>query len=67
MDKEKKGEIARAKQNHMGFWLLAQDDCHLEKLFKAVKNDDKLNGVERKRLQVLEDRSYYDFLFEENE
>ena len=43
--------------------MLEQGDVDLEDLFKRVKDEEFLNGEERKRLKSLEDRSYYDSLF----
>ena len=43
---------------------MEQGDFDLETLFKKVGDDEYLNGPERKRLKDLEDRSYYDCLFE---
>ena len=64
MCKVKKGEIARAKQNHLGFWLLAQEDNELENLFRRVDDEQYLNEEERKRLKTLQDQTYYDSLFD---
>ena len=63
MDKEFKSEMAKAKQNHLGFWLCGQD-VDLDNVFKRVKEDNFLNGTERKRMKNLTDRTYYDSLFE---
>lgn len=63
MDKEFKTEVAKAKQNHLGFWLISQD-VNFEELFNKVKEDDFLNGTERKRMKDLENREFYDSLFE---
>ena len=43
--------------------MLEQGDIDLEDLFKKVREDEYLNGEERKRMKNLEDRSYYDSLF----
>ena len=43
--------------------MLEQGDVDLEDLFKRVRDEEHLNGEERKRLKSLEDRSYYDSLF----
>ena len=45
--------------------MLEQGDVDLEALFKKVREDDALNGVERKKLKNLEDRNYYDSLFDD--
>ena len=47
-----------------GFWLLEQGDIDMEDLFKRVSYEEYLNGEERKKLKNLEDRSYYDSLFD---
>lgn len=43
--------------------MLEQGDIDLEDLFKRVREDEYLNGEERKRMKSLEDRNYYDSLF----
>ena len=43
---------------------MEQGDCDLESLFKLVSEDEYLHGEERRRLKNLEDRSYYDSLFD---
>ena len=64
MSKQKKAEIVTSKLNHLGTWLY-QQDC-IEPILRKVKADQKLNGEERKRLKLLRDREYYDFIFCEN-
>ena len=44
--------------------MLEQGDIDMEDLFKRVSYEEYLNGEERKKLKNLEDRSYYDSLFD---
>ena len=64
MSKAKKAEIVTSKLNHLSSWLYQQTS--VDQLLKTVKADVSLNGEERKKLQLLKDREYYNFLFTEN-
>ena len=61
MDFHGKMDIAQSKRNHLGHWLAQQD---YKDLIERVKSSGELNGTERKRLKDLEDKDYYDSLYD---
>ena len=60
MGKEMKGELGQARQNHIGAWLLKQNDEDLESLLTKVANEWRVNREVKKRLKTLDNRQFYD-------
>ena len=60
MDKEMKGQLGQARQNHVGAWVLAQSDADLDQLLVNVENQWRVNRPVQQRLKTLRDRSFYD-------
>ena len=60
MDKEMKGELGQARQNHVGAWILGQSDADLDQLLVNVENQWRINRPVQQRLKALRDRSFYD-------
>ena len=60
MDKEMKGVLGQARQNHVGAWLLEQNDEDLESLLTKVADEWRVNREVKKRLKTLDNRQFYD-------
>ena len=60
MDKEMKGQLGQARQNHVGAWILEQSDSDLDQLLINVENQWRINRPIQRQLKALRDRSFYD-------
>ena len=65
MDKEYKAELAQARQNLIGFWLLEQSDEDLDQALSKVENEWRINKDVQKRLKHRRNLDRYYAIFDE--
>ena len=65
MDKEYKAELAQARQNMIGQWLLEQTEADLDQSLSKIENEWRVNKKVQKRLKHRRNQDNYDILFDD--
>ena len=65
MDKEYKAQLAAARQNMIGFWLLEQTDDDLDEALSKVENEWRINRAVQKRLKHRRNLDRYYTIFDD--
>ena len=65
MDKEYKAELAAARQNMIGFWLLEQTDEDLDQALSKIENEWRINKAVQKRLKHRRNLDRYYAIFDD--
>ena len=65
MDKEYKAELAAARQNMIGFWLLEQTEDDLEQALSKTENVWRINKAVQKRLKHRRNLDRYYTIFDD--
>ena len=67
MEKDSKAQIGQARQNHLHQWILQQSDEDLDQVLCQVEREWRVNQKVKKRMKALQNRHFYDILFEIDE
>lgn len=65
MEKEYKAELAAARQNMIGFWLLEQTDEDLDQALTKIESEWRINKVVQKRLKHRRNLDRYYTIFDD--
>ena len=65
MGKEFKADLAQARQNSIGLWLLEQTEEDLDKALSKVEKEWRINREVQKRLKHRRNHDNYEILFDD--